>query len=192
MSSNPEQAWNFSDLIFTTVSAVFIGVKIAFIFTSLSAVQVYDLHIFTVINLLFCFEIKNLGCGNLREIYLLLWPKTKSKLTIPFNKYPETSPGSQLHLGKCAIMGTLTRTRKRLRSTAVRFGRYSLAPALRYVLLHFSEFRVDANFCHLIDNRKIKPGILQFARAEHDTKKKKINFDYLKSIVELVRRYCLP
>ena len=36
-----------------------------------------------------------------------------------------------------------------------------------------TEFRVDANSCHLIDKRKIKPGILQSTRAEHDTKKKK-------------------
>ena len=35
----------------------------------------------------------------------------------------------------------------------------------------FREFRFDANFCYLIDKRKIKPRILQFARAEHDTKK---------------------
>ena len=36
-----------------------------------------------------------------------------------------------------------------------------------------TEFRVDANSCYLIDNRKIKPGISQSTRAEHDTKKKK-------------------
>ena len=38
-----------------------------------------------------------------------------------------------------------------------------------------TEFRVDANSCYHIDNRKIKPGILQSTRAEHDTKKKKNN-----------------
>ena len=37
----------------------------------------------------------------------------------------------------------------------------------------FTGFRVDTNFCSLIDKRKIKLGILQFARAEHDSKKKK-------------------
>ena len=34
-------------LIFTTAPVVFITTKIAFIFTSLSAVQIYDFHIFT-------------------------------------------------------------------------------------------------------------------------------------------------
>ena len=38
-----------------------------------------------------------------------------------------------------------------------------------------TEFRVDANSCYLIDNRKIKPGILQSTRAEHDKKKNKNN-----------------
>ena len=38
-----------------------------------------------------------------------------------------------------------------------------------------TEFRVDANSCYLIDNRKIKPGILQSTRAEHDIKKKNYN-----------------
>ena len=37
----------------------------------------------------------------------------------------------------------------------------------------FTGFRVDTNFCSLIEKRKIKFGILQFARAEHDSKKKK-------------------
>ena len=34
-----------------------------------------------------------------------------------------------------------------------------------------TEFRVDANSCYLIDNRKIKPGILQSTRAEHDIRR---------------------
>ena len=38
-----------------------------------------------------------------------------------------------------------------------------------------TEFRVDANSCYLIDNRKIKPGIFQSTRAEHDTKKNNNN-----------------
>ena len=38
----------FSGLIFTTAQAVFITAKITFIFTSLSAVHMYDFHIFTV------------------------------------------------------------------------------------------------------------------------------------------------
>ena len=38
----------FSGLIFTTAQVVFMTAKIAFIFTSLSAVQIYDFHIFTV------------------------------------------------------------------------------------------------------------------------------------------------
>ena len=41
------------------------------------------------------------------------------------------------------------------------------------VAIFFTEFRVDVLSCYLTDNRKIKPGMLQFARAEHDTKKKK-------------------
>ena len=39
----------FSGLIFTTAQVVFITAKIAFIFTSLSAVQIYDFHISTVV-----------------------------------------------------------------------------------------------------------------------------------------------
>ena len=38
----------FLGLIFTTAQVVFITAKIAFIFTSLSAVHIYDFHIFTV------------------------------------------------------------------------------------------------------------------------------------------------
>ena len=38
----------FSGPIFTTAQAVFITAKIAFIFTSSAAVQIYDFHIFTV------------------------------------------------------------------------------------------------------------------------------------------------
>ena len=37
-----------------------------------------------------------------------------------------------------------------------------------------TEFRIDANSCYLIDNRKIKPGILRSTRAEHDPKIKTI------------------
>ena len=49
MGPNPVQAWIFfSDLIFTTAQVVLITAKIAFIFTSLSAVQIYDFLIFTV------------------------------------------------------------------------------------------------------------------------------------------------
>ena len=40
----------FSGLIFTTAQVVFITVKIAFIFMSLSAVHIYDFRKFTVIN----------------------------------------------------------------------------------------------------------------------------------------------
>ena len=40
------------------------------------------------------------------------------------------------------------------------------------VATFFTEFRVDVLSCYLTDNRKIKPGMLQFARAEHDAKKK--------------------
>ena len=50
MGSNPVQAWIFfSGLIFTTAEVVFITAKIAFILTSLSAVQIIDFHIFTVV-----------------------------------------------------------------------------------------------------------------------------------------------
>ena len=50
MGSNPIQAWIlFSGLIFITAQIVFITAKIAFIFTSLSAVQICDFHIFTVV-----------------------------------------------------------------------------------------------------------------------------------------------
>ena len=40
---------NFLGLIFTTAQVVFITAKIAFIFASLSAVQIYDFHIFIVV-----------------------------------------------------------------------------------------------------------------------------------------------
>ena len=69
----------------------------------------------------FCFVVKNLGCENLREISKLLWPKTKSKVTIPFTKYSETSPRSLLRHGKCANLGTFSRTRRMPWFTAVRF-----------------------------------------------------------------------
>ena len=50
MGSNPVQAWMFfSGLIFTTAQVVFSTAKISFIFTSLSAVQIYDFYIFTVV-----------------------------------------------------------------------------------------------------------------------------------------------
>ena len=49
IGSNPIQSWIFSGLVFTTAQVVFITAKIAFIFTSLSAVQIYDFHIFTVV-----------------------------------------------------------------------------------------------------------------------------------------------
>ena len=68
-----------------------------------------------------CFVVKNLGCENLREISKLLWPKTKSKVTIPFTKYSETSPRLLLRHGKCANLGSLSRTRRTLWFTAVRF-----------------------------------------------------------------------
>ena len=58
--------------------------------------------IFLYIHSHFCFVVKNLGCENLREISKLLWPKTKSKVAIPFTKYSETSPRSLLRHGKCA------------------------------------------------------------------------------------------
>ena len=45
---------------------------------------------------------------------------------------------------------------------------------------------------HRVNRIKIKPGILQSARAGHDTKKKKVNFGYLQSTAELIRCYCLP
>ena len=49
-SSNPVQAWIFfSGLIFITAQVVFSTVKISFTFTSLSAVQIYDFYIFTVV-----------------------------------------------------------------------------------------------------------------------------------------------
>ena len=75
---------------------------------------------FLYIHSYFCFVVKNLGCENLREISKLLWPKTKSKVTIPFTKYSETSPRSLLRHGKCANLGTLSRTRRMPWFTAVR------------------------------------------------------------------------
>ena len=39
----------FSSLIFTTGQVVFITARLAFIFTSLSAVQIYDFHILTFV-----------------------------------------------------------------------------------------------------------------------------------------------
>ena len=50
MGSNPVQAWFFfSGLIFTTAWVLFITTRVTFVFTPLSAVQIYDLHIFTVV-----------------------------------------------------------------------------------------------------------------------------------------------
>ena len=39
----------FSGLVFPTSQVVLMTAKIAFIFTSLSAIQIYDFHIFTVV-----------------------------------------------------------------------------------------------------------------------------------------------
>ena len=39
----------YSGLIFTTAQVVFVTAKIAFIFTPLSEVQIYDFHILTVV-----------------------------------------------------------------------------------------------------------------------------------------------
>ena len=39
----------FSSVIFTTAQVVFINARLAFIFTSLSAVQIYDFHILTFV-----------------------------------------------------------------------------------------------------------------------------------------------
>ena len=52
MNIRPEKKFRtglnfFSGLIFTTALVVFITAKISFIFTSLSAVQIYDFHILT-------------------------------------------------------------------------------------------------------------------------------------------------
>ena len=47
----PIQDWIFSGLIFTTAQVVFITAEIAFTFMSLSAVQIEDFHIFTVVYL---------------------------------------------------------------------------------------------------------------------------------------------
>ena len=49
MDSSSVHALIFSSLNFTTAQVVFITAKLAFIFTSLSAIQIYDFHIFTVI-----------------------------------------------------------------------------------------------------------------------------------------------
>ena len=55
-----------------------------------------------------------------------------------------------------------------------------------------TEFKIDANACYLIDNRKIKPGILRSTRAEWDPNNKTITttkkdlVDYLKSTGESV------
>ena len=45
----PYRPESFSGLIFTTAQVVFITVKITLIFTSLSAVQIYDFYIFTAV-----------------------------------------------------------------------------------------------------------------------------------------------
>ena len=45
---SPYKAEFFSGLIFTIVQVVHISARIAFIFTSLSTVQIYDFHIFLV------------------------------------------------------------------------------------------------------------------------------------------------
>ena len=63
----------FSGLIFTTAQVVFITVKVTFIFTSLSAVQIYDFHIFTVIY--------NRLCSNLIKLNLCMHERQSSLLT---------------------------------------------------------------------------------------------------------------
>ena len=50
-NDRPIQDLIFSGLIFTTAQVVFITTEIVFIFSSLSAVQIHDFHIFTVVYL---------------------------------------------------------------------------------------------------------------------------------------------
>ena len=60
---------------------------------------------------------------------------------------------------------------------AVQFGP---RPTIRTATF-FTEFRVDENFCYLVDERKVKLKILQFARAKYEKKKlinNKINTEY--------------
>ena len=63
----------FSGLIFTTAQVVFITVKVTFIFTSLSAVQIYDFHIFAVVY--------NRLCSNLIKLNLCMHERQSSLLT---------------------------------------------------------------------------------------------------------------
>ena len=68
--------------------------------------------------------------------------KSHSDIYQPRKKWTIKAQVSQAHrilLSKCANVVTLSRTQRKLYSTAVRFGRYSLTLALRSVLLHFSQ-----------------------------------------------------
>ena len=51
-----------------------------------------------------------------------------------------------------------------------------------------TEFRIDANSCYLVDNRKIKPGILRSTRAEHDPKNKTITTAKKKTLLSICNR----
>ena len=59
--SNPLQGWIFSGFIFTTARVVFITAKIAFIFMSLLAVQIYDFPIPTIVSYFCCCRLT--GCS---------------------------------------------------------------------------------------------------------------------------------
>ena len=67
--------------------------------------------------------------------------KSHSDIYQPRKKWTIKAQVSQAHrirLSKCANVVTLSRTQRKLYSTAVRFGRYSFTLALRSVSLHFS------------------------------------------------------
>ena len=76
MSLNPVQAWFFfSGVISTTAQVVFITAKIAFIFTSLSAVQIYDIYVFTVVNKLILFLSPHLPRASKISIHKPQWAR---------------------------------------------------------------------------------------------------------------------
>ena len=65
----------FSGVISTTAQVVFIAAKIAFIFACLSAVQIYDIYVFTVASKLFLFLLPHLPRASKISIHKPQWAR---------------------------------------------------------------------------------------------------------------------
>ena len=100
-----------------------------------------------------------------------------------------------MRFGKCANMGTFSRSRFLREGFSPRqLGSGSTVwhqPYKICIATFLPEFIVDAKQYITSQITGKKSGNQQFVRTGHDTNKK-IHFDQLQSTAELIRRYCLP